>query len=119
MDSSTEDSRLFGDAIDFGQEVPELLRNLAAAVERGGSDGRCRPEDLEPAIRRIERAGTQLAAAVVTAAATNGLLLVLGENGFRDRSTRERLAVAMVAIVVPTGLFLGWSRVRRRWYAAW
>lgn len=106
-------ARLFEDAVEFGQELPDLLRRLTAMAERDGPSGSLRPEDLEPAIRRIERAGTQLAVGVVSAAAVSGLVQVLGGNGFRDHSARERLAVAMVAIVVPTGLFLGWSRVRR------
>lgn len=109
-------ARLFGSVIDFSEGLPELLRGLTAWAEKDDSYRGIQAEDLESAIRRIERAGSHLAVGVLAAAAVNGLVQAVITNQNRERPAGARLAGAIVAIAVPAGIFLGWSHVPRRWY---
>lgn len=64
------------DAAQLGAELPDQLRRLVTVLEAGGPEVHLRSSELEPLMRRAERIGERLAAAIIAAAVINGVAVL-------------------------------------------
>lgn len=98
----------------LGVELPDRLRRLIDTIDTNGVELHLRAAELDPLVRRIERTGNRLVAALITASLITGI----GQLASAERSTRRvwtrPLMGAGLGIVGTLGAYLTVSGRRRR-----
>jgi ubiquinone biosynthesis protein len=98
-------------ALQLGVELPDQLRRLLAALDRGGLDVRLHADDLEDVVSRTERVGNRVVAALLLSALTRRPPAAPGRWFSRDGAR----AAGPLGAVGALGAYLAWtSRPRRR-----
>ena len=99
----------------LGVEMPQQLRRMMAAMERGNLQVGMRPEGFDPLIDRFERISNRIVLGVVAAAFINGLAVLL--SVYRPPGW-ERWAWAVFAFgflcALVLGVYLAWSIMRSK-----
>lgn len=97
----------------LGVEMPQQLRRMMVAMERGNLRVGMRPEGFEPLINRFERISNRIVLGVIAAAFINGIAVLL--SVYRPPGW-ERWAWAVFAFgflcALILGAYLAWSILR-------
>jgi ubiquinone biosynthesis protein len=99
----------------LGVEMPQQIRRIMAAVERGNLQVGMRPDGLDPLVDRFERISNRIVLGVIAAAFINGLAVLLSVY---HPPGLERWAWAAFAFgfgcALLLGVYLAWSILRSR-----
>jgi len=96
----------------LGTELPQQVRRLLGAVQRGDLEFVVRPSGLDPLIRRLERMANRLVLGILTAAFVLALAVLI--FAFHQRGDPFLTAVLVVLFLMASGLggYLFWSMLR-------
>ena len=96
----------------LGVELPQQLRRLLSALERGDLEVAARPTGLEPILRRVERIANRVVLGILAAAFIVALSVLL--YAYRIRNDAEVGVVLIIGFLIALGLgiYMAWSIVR-------
>jgi ubiquinone biosynthesis protein len=105
--------QLGSDAAQIAVDLPELMRRLTALLDRGGFDAHLRADELEPLVKRTERIGDRLVAAMILSAVIDALAHIFYSEQAQSSTLRKQLRVTAVALGLPLGAYVGWTNFIR------
>ena len=108
---------LVEEAVQLGQDSPDVIRRIMSVLENGGFDVHLRADELEPLLNRGERIGHQVIAGAVIAATINGMSHVVASEPQRYGRFHVPLMIGGTGTVGVLSAYLAAStatpRVRR------
>ncbi|MCT1601369.1 AarF/ABC1/UbiB kinase family protein [Kocuria sp. p3-SID1433] len=108
---------LVEEAVQLGQDSPDVIRRVMSVLENGGFDVHLRADELEPLLNRGERIGHQVIAGAVIAATINGMSHVVASEPQRYSRFHVPLMIGGTGTVGVLSAYLAAStatpRVRR------
>ncbi|WP_137802705.1 AarF/ABC1/UbiB kinase family protein [Kocuria sp. 2SI] len=108
---------LVEEAVQLGQDSPDVIRRIMSVLENGGFDVHLRADELEPLLNRGERIGHQVIAGAVIAATINGMSHVVASEPQRYGPFHVPLLIGGTGTVGVLSAYLAAStatpRVRR------
>lgn len=100
------------EAAQLGVELPEQLRRLFDALDRGDLDVHLRADELEPLLVRAERLGNRLVAGVIAAAFIDALTQLIAADPARRRKWDRPLLTSGLGAAGSLSAYLAWTARR-------